>query len=283
MTWQIVTDSSCDMLDFPSNGMEIGFSSVPFSICVDEHEFIDDIMLDHTALMNAMDKSGESHTSCPAPSAWYEEFTRADQTLAITISGKLSGSLQSASIARQMVLENHPEKKIEIIDSLSTGPKLVLIAQRVVELISSGASFERVVTEARLSVSLVKTVFSLSSFQNLVQNGRISNVVSYIAGKLNIRIIGEGSSNGHIKVKHKTRGRINTLKTILNEMETDGFTGGIVAISHCCNEEFAHMLAERIRSKWSNVKIQIMLTRGLCSYYAERDGIILAYRQEIGV
>ena len=60
-------------------------------------------------------------------------------------------------------------------------------------------------------------------------------------------------------------------------MKEHGFKAGSVIISHCHNFEFATVLKDKIVEIWENAKVQIMPTIGLCSFYAERRGIILGY------
>ena len=140
MLWQIVTDSSVDLKNIEGASPDVLFSTVPFSILVDGHEYIDTPDLDVSALVGAMEKSAQSRTSCPAPEAWREAFARADRTIAITISEKLSGSYNSAVAARAMVLEEHPDKRIAVVNSRSTGPKVALMARRGRRAFAKGAA-----------------------------------------------------------------------------------------------------------------------------------------------
>ena len=106
-------------------------------------------MLDTEAMLEAMaNYNGPSSTACPAPEEWAEKFLLADQVFAITITSGLSGSYNSAMVARDMVLESHPEKKIYVMDSLSCGGELALILWHVNELIAEGTPFEEVCAEA---------------------------------------------------------------------------------------------------------------------------------------
>ena len=128
MKWNIVTDSSCDL--FPQAGFapEAELSSVPFVVSVGEHDYVDDPSLDTAAFLDAMEGSeAPSRTSCPSPQAWLEQFEKAEQSIALTISSNLSGSYNSAMTAKQMAQERAPEKKIAVLDSLSTGPEVTLI------------------------------------------------------------------------------------------------------------------------------------------------------------
>ena len=141
MKWNIITDSSCDMFGFEKEHENIVFSSVPFTISVGDENFVDDCNLDVDGMIDSMDACAEaSHTACPSPHAWQEKFEQDGNVIAITISSKLSGSYNSACAAKDMVLEEQPDKKIAVIDSRSTGPEMVLLVKKICEIIESGAA-----------------------------------------------------------------------------------------------------------------------------------------------
>ncbi len=278
MKWNIVTDSSCDLFPAVWENGEIQLSSVPFIISVGNRDFIDDETLDTAILLDAMERCEQvSHTSCPSPQGWVEQFEQADYCIAITISSKLSGSMNSAALAKEMVLERCPEKKIEILDSCSTGPEIVMCVEKMCDLIRSGADFEKVVSEVEAFLQDTHIVFALSSFNNLVKSGRMSKVAGFVAGKLGMWGIGIGSDEGTIEFKGKTRGSEKAIAMLLDDMKKRGFQGGKVMISHCHNLALADRLQSKIKDIWHDAKIHMIPARGLCSYYAQRGGLIVSY------
>lgn len=85
-------------------------------------EFVDNDELEVPDLLAAMaDEKSASSTACPSPAAFARAFEAGDQTVCFTISANLSGTYNAAVMGREMVLEEHPEKKICIIDSKATG------------------------------------------------------------------------------------------------------------------------------------------------------------------
>ncbi len=278
MKWNIIADSSCDLLRRENLADDTRFASIPFVITVDNVDYVDDEALDTTALLDAMDRCPTaSHTSCPSPHIWQEEFMKAEQSIAITISGALSGSYNSAMVARNMVWETHPDQKIHIVDSRSTGPEPAMIAERINALIQEGLDFAEVVAAAEAYAAQTHVLFTLSSFENLVKNGRVSRMVGFIAGKLGLRVICYGTDEGKIVLKHKTLGIDKALTLLINEMSAMGYGGGRVTISQCHNMSLAETLRGMILRRWSAAYIRILATRGLCSYYAERNGLIVAF------
>lgn len=204
-------------------------------------------------------------------------FEQADCTIAVTISANLSGSYNSAMTARDMILEKHPEKKVFILNSRSAGSALTMYVEKAIELIENGCNFDAIVNELQELLKKKNTIFALASFNNLVKNGRVSKLSGLIAGKLGIWGIGIASDEGTIIVKSKTRGIPRVLASFIEDMKENGFKGGYVVISHCQNHELAKELHSQIVKIWKNTKVKILPTGGLCSYYAEKKGMIVAY------
>ena len=278
MNWCIVTDSSCDYNFDKKLSENIYFSKIPFTISIGDKEYIDDSTLDVSSMIDNMDECKDvGRTACPAPGAWYEAFKQADQIIAITISSNLSGSYNSALAAKELLLEEHPGKKIFILDSRSTGPAMALYVKRAAELIEGGMEFDAVSRELKAFVEKRHTVFALSSFGNLVKNGRMSKLAGFVAGKLNLWGIGIGSNEGRIVIKGKTRGTKGIISQFINEMKENKFESGHVVISHCLNPVLAEKLKVSILDVWKDAEVEILRVSGLCGYYAERNGLIVAY------
>ena len=108
MEWNIVADSSCDLFELENRYADISFSTIPFVISVDEKDYVDDETLNTSQMVSTMEESKKaSHTACPSPEAWYEQFEKPGNTIAVTISGRLSGSYNSAGTAMNMILEKY--------------------------------------------------------------------------------------------------------------------------------------------------------------------------------
>lgn len=280
MDWQIVTDSSCDIIPAPCADEPIGHASVPFVLSVGDRDFVDDENLNTADLINAMEHCKQaSRSSCPAPQTWLEHFKQADRTIALTISSNLSGSLNSAQTARHMALDEDPSRQIAVVDSFSTGPEMTLCVEKIRELIGAGHSFEDVVAEAEEFFRRTHIVFALCSFDNLVKNGRMGKVAGLMAKKLQMWGIGIGTDEGTIAIKAKTRGSAKAVKLLIDDMVERGFEGGKVAISHCHNLALAEKLRDGIKELWRTAEVGILPTRGLCSYYAERGGLIVSFTE----
>ena len=280
MIWNIITDSSCDLheLSWKDNKNEIRFFSVPFIISVGEKDYIDDEAININELVDEMEKpENVSHTSCPAPNAWLDLFRMEGNIIAITISRELSGSYNSACVARDMLKEEQPDKNIAIVNSISAGPGLAMQARRICANIQKGMDFSSVERAAEADMHAYRTIFALCSFNNLVKNGRMSPIIGFIARKLGFWGIGVASSIGTIEIVGKTRGAKKALAHISDDFQKWGKPIRHLIISHCQNPELAESLKEIVHAQWQNAIVEIHETRGLCSYYAERHGLIITY------
>ncbi len=278
MKWNIVADSSCDLRSSDVACEETGFTTIPFTLRIDERDYVDTEDMNIMEMVEAMEASKEvCRSSCPATADYAAEYEKAEQTIAITISSNLSGSHNSAVAAKQLVLSEEPDKKIEVLDSFATGPETALCIYKLRDLIREGHPFEHVVAEGRKFLEKTKTSFALCSFDNLVKNGRMSKFTGFVARKLGMWGIGIASDIGTIIIKGKSRGPKKAIEFLLEDMAERGFNGGIAAISHCYNSEMASRLRDAIVERWNTAKVTIFPTRGLDSFYAERGGLIIAF------
>ena len=277
MSFRIIADSSCDIFELERKIDNLYFNTVPFVITVDGKDFVDDEKLDVNELVEAMASSSKSHTSCPSPADWIREFGAEGEVFALTISSNLSGSYNSACTAREMVLEKDPGRNIEILDSRGTGPSLSMTIDRLCELIGRGLSFNEVKAEIHNFMEDHKLIFALSSYHNLVNNGRMPRIAGVVLGHLGLWGVGIASEEGTIKMKKIAKGGKKTLQVILNDFRERTADKDSIVISHCQNESLALSLKKAIDTEYPGKIVKIIPTRGLCSYYAERGGIIVGF------
>ena len=204
----------------------------------------------------------------------------ADEVFGVTISSGLSGSHESACIAAQQYCESHPGAKVHIFDSKATGPTMRLIVEKLRESILAGLSFEQIRNQVSAHQSRLRILYALESLNNLANNGRVNAHLARLIGALNVRIVGHASDEGTIEILHKHRGEQRTLKAIAREMSERGCIGGTIHIDHCLNLPAAEKLKDLIESSISDCKVQINACTALCSYYADKGGLIIGY--EVG-
>ncbi len=276
MKFKIVTDSSSDMITL--NGTD--FESAPLKIITDEREFTDDAKLDVKDMVDFLSTyKGKSSTSCPNQSDWLNTFGDADRIFCITITATLSGSYNSAVLAKQMYEEMYPDRKVYVLNSLSTGPEMALIIDKINELIQAGTDYEDICNSIEEYSKTTGLLFVLQSMRNLANNGRVSGIAAKMAGILGIRAVGKASSKGDLEMLEKCRGEAKTLQCIVNNLKKEGLTDGCVKIANCLNEKTATTLKEMILNNFPNAKVEIYSCRGLCSFYAENGGLLIGFEK----
>ena len=137
------------------------------------------------------------------------------------------------------------------------------------------ASFEAVCREAKQYLAQTRLFFALKSLNNLAQNGRISKAVASAIGMLGISVFGTASTEGTLEPLGKCRGERKVVSSILKQMESVGYRGGKVRISHVENLPLAESMRDAVLAKFPHADILVYPAHGLCSYYAERGGMLV--------
>lgn len=278
--YKIIADSSCDLTSLEHLNTNALYGRAPLRILVGDTEYVDEPGLDTRAMMDAVYAfKGKTGSACPSPEEYAEHCRQVDETYIVTISSNLSGSYNSAVLARDLVLAEHPEKKIHIFDSLSAGPELSLIVEEIARLADSGLPFEMVCSEVERYQKRSALLFQLNSLENLTKNGRVSKMAGMTAKLLGIHMIGIASDVGTVQPLHKCRGTEKTYRLVLQEMRERGFSGGRVILGHAFQEIGAQMMRDMILEEFPSSRITIMPLSGLCCYYAEEGGLLIGFEK----
>lgn len=273
MIKKIISDSGSNVLHLD----DASFENIPLTIHVDGIDYQDDASLSVNEFIEALHQNDEkTSTACPSIAQWQKAFEGADEIYAITITSVLSGSYNSAVQAATLYREDHPETKIHVIDSLSAGPEMELVIDKLKELIDAGLNFEEICEKINAYKEKTHLNFALESLDNLAKNGRISPAVAKVAKMLKIRIIGR-PDDGKLTPIGKARGAKKTISYLIKDMEEHGFSNGRVIIAHILNEEGADNLKQAILAKHPEASVEIREARGLCTYYAQKGGLMVGY------
>ena len=278
MTWNIVLDSSCDLM--PQHAFKnANIKIAPLTIRVGDKEFVDDETIDVPQLLKAMDKEkSASSTACPPPNAFYEHFITADNVICICITSNLSGTYNAAVQAAEMVKEEYPEKKVHVVNSWSTAGEMVLIARYADKLIGEGLAFDKIVEKVEEYAKEVRLVFTLEKFDNLIKAGRMKPLVGKVVAALGIHLVAQASDVGTVELMFKVRGEEKTLEKMVDYMnEQKDMTDKPVVISHCNNHKAVERKSQLIREKCHTNDITVNHCKGLTSFYAMEKGLLIGY------
>ena len=277
MSIKIVVDSSSNIFEVEG----VDFASAPLTIVTDNKEYRDDENLDVREMVEDLKAyKGKSGSACPGVGDFIEAFGNADVVFCLTITSALSGSYNAALVAKEQYEEENPGKKAYVIDTLSAGPEVKFTVEKLKDMILSGMDPEEIYTKIlEYKTEGTGLVFALASMTNLANNGRVSPAAAKFASMLGIRAVGQLSEQGTLDPKDKCRGEKRAIAGIVKNMEELRYAGGRVRVDHCFALETAEKLAEAIKAKYENAEVIIEETRGLCSFYAELGGLMVAFER----
>lgn len=278
----ILADSCCDLS--PELLKKTQAKIAPLTITIDDTHYVDDGTVDIPPYLAAMKASKNPvRSACPSPDLYAEDIRATEgDCFIVTLSAKLSGSHNAASLGVQLAQEDMPEKKVHVFDSESASAGETYIALMIHDLIAAGKGFEQIVELVEEKIRSMHTLFVLDSLDNLVKNGRISRTVALLANVLSIRLLMSDDGHGAIKNISKARG----IKGALGQMvetcrkHTEGLAAASqrLVISYCNCPERARQVRDMIREKCPAIgEIILTPTSALSSMYANDGGIVIAY------
>ncbi|MDF2677677.1 MAG: DegV family protein [Bacillota bacterium] len=271
---KIVVDSCVDFNEDTKD-----FERIPFKILIDDDEIVDS-GLDINELIDKMKKTkNQIKTACPSPEEFMNKFNEYKNIFAVTISGQLSGSYNSAILAVNLLKEKFPDKFVHIFDCKTAATGETLIALKVKQLVDENLNAQEIIEHTNKYISKLKTFFIVESLDNLAKNGRITNFKAMLGNMLHIVPIMGEDGEGKIVLKEQVRGRkkaFERLVDMIGENNVD-FENTILGITHVNCIEKAEKLKEQIVSKYPFKEIKIFDASGLSTVYADNGGIIIAY------
>ncbi|MST87236.1 DegV family protein [Lactobacillus porci] len=274
---RLILDSSSNTLSDPARNLVV----VPLTLTFGEENMLDDEKLDISEFLAKMEANNEAgKTAAPSIQRWLDALEGSENAIIVTLTSGLSGTYSSALQAKDIYLEQHPHANVIVVDSRSAGPELEVVLEGVEALIKDDklrfADLEAKIAEFRTRTHLL---FVLQSLRNLSLNGRVSPAVAKIAGVLKINLIGTASVDGELQPLTNARGMKKALREIVKQMEGMKYQGGRVVIDECENATDAEKLKEAILASYPSAEVTIRPMRGLCSFYAERGGLMIGFHE----
>jgi DegV family protein with EDD domain len=277
MSVKIVADSSCDLNE--KLKVELKVDLAPLILQLGDKHFIDDENLNvhqYIEEMNACEIAPK--TACPSPEDYMRRYAGPESTFVVTLSSHLSGSYNSAVLAKNMFLEEVGNKFIHVFDSLSASCGETLIAMKINEFSKLNFSDIEIVEKVTSYIKDMKTYFILESLEHLAKAGRLNPIVAKVASMLSIKPI-MGAEEGKIKLVEKVRGYKKALNRLVDLIGEEGknLEEKVLGIAHCNCLDRALAFKEAVMEKYNFKDIIIVETKGLSSTYADDGGIIIAF------
>ena len=278
MAYKIVCDSCTDLNDKMKSDKT--FQIIPLTLHLDQRDFIDNNTFNQKEFLELMKQSTECpKSSCPSPELFMKEYEGEEDIYVVTLSSRMSGSYNSACLAKELYLEEHEDKNIHIIDSRTASVGQTLIALKIQELCEAGMTFDEVVREVENYRDEMGTKFLLENLDNLRKNGRLSNLQAILVNALNIKPIMGATKEGTITKVDQARGMKRALSLMAKIVadEVKHAEQKILGIAHCNNRERAETFKEEISKLIKFKEICIVNTAGVSTLYANDGGIIVCY------
>ena len=240
---KIITDGSCDLSHEVLNKFNINV--VPLGVSFGEEHYTAGVDIDNKEFYAKMKDSKElPKTFCPSPENFCKEYQcEEDKIIVIALSSKLSGTYNSASLARDLYLSEHKEKDIRVIDSMtgSIGAGLLLI--KAAKMISEGKDIDEIVEAIENLKEKISFYGTLETLENAIKGGRINPLAGKIIGALNFKAIVQ-IKDGVVKPIDKARGESNSIKKVANYITSsiEDTKDKILCLMHANCPEKAHKL-----------------------------------------
>lgn len=278
MSYKIIVDSCGELTDdMKKSGI---FVSAPLSMQVMDRVIVDDenfCQADFLKLVSDSPKAPKS--SCPSPEAYMSLMEGGyERVYVVTLSSELSGSYNSAVLAKQLFEEkNGGETAIHVFDSRSASVGETLIALKADEKEREGLSFEEVIREVEAFIEEQHTYFVLENLETLRKNGRLTSVKAFVASALNIKPVMGSTAAGTICQLGQARGMRKALAKMVEHVVKDCIRPQerILAIAHCNCVERAKDVERMIREMIPVKDSFIVDTAGISTMYANDGGVIV--------
>ena len=273
----LVTDSSCDLP--PEIIKKHNIQVVPLKITIDGIEYTEGVNLTGDEFAQKMLASPSlPKTSQPSPGCFAETFdgirSEGKEVLCLTISSKLSGTYQSACLAKEMA----GSEGITVFDTLagSLGHGLQII--RAAEMVEQGNGLKYILDELIACRQTMNILILLDTLENIVKGGRLSKFKGTVASVLNIKVLLEGVE-GEVVELEKTRGRKKFMRRVLSVIgeRREDFSNTIFGITHISNEEEAQALKQQIIERYQPKDVIVNTMGATMGTYAGDGGMILSF------
>ncbi|MFA5524487.1 MAG: DegV family protein [Tissierellales bacterium] len=254
MRTRIITDSASDLSSELTRQFRIDV--LPLSVLLGDIEYKDGETIDPKELYHNMRAGKVYTTSQVAPQAFKEKFVECaknnEPCVYIGFSSELSGTYQSAAIAKEEVLEEYPDFDITIIDTKCASGGFGLVVLKAAKMAEKGSTKEEIVKATEFNAKHMEHIFTVDDLEYLFRGGRVSRTAAVIGTLLNIKPILH-VVDGRLVPLEKTRGRNKVLKRMMEIIEERGkdLDKQTIGLTHGDDIEIATRAKEMMEEKFN--------------------------------
>ncbi|MDO4286138.1 MAG: DegV family protein [Eubacteriales bacterium] len=278
----VIADSSCDFT--PERAEKAGFSVVPLNVTFE----------DGTVYRDGIDLTGEEFfaklaackqlpkTSQPTLEAWMDTFRKYadyDDIIVITVSAKMSGTINGASMARRMIREEGFRPNIHLVDSMTASATVAAFALEAVRMVKEGKSAQEILSRMMYLQNHMAVYFIFDSLEYLRKGGRIGSATALAGRVMGIKPL-LTFFEGEPKNVDKVRGLQAGYKKLV-----DGFLKNAVDLHHVmvissCAPERVEIISRMLQTHISDIQITSVEIGSVIGTYVGPGGIALVYEEK---
>ncbi|QKY71789.1 DegV family protein [Lentibacillus sp. CBA3610] len=278
---QLMTDGGADIPKRLSDLLNV--KVVPLYLYFQNQEYRAGVTIDLETFYQKMTESDElPRSSSPSPNDFYDAYKQVDPNtpiIMLSLSEGLSVTYENAVLGKNMVLEEEPERQIEVINSKTASCGLALLLHEAKSKIEENYSYQQLVEHLHERVEQTSSLFVLKTLENLIRGGRLDRVKGTIAKTLNIKPLMRGSDEGTIEVTEKVRGDKKSIRRFIEQIGeyTKDFEDKIIAMSHCNAESRASKVLSEIKNKYPFKDAYLAEMGPLIATYAGEGGLVISF------
>lgn len=247
---KIITDSTSD-IDV-AYAKELNIDIVPLKVIIDGKEYKDRVDLQPDQFYSLLEKSEVlPTTSQPSPQEFLNYYQEAkengDSVIVMTLSGTISGTYQSANIAKDLA----EYENIYVIDSLNATQALRLLVLKAIALREEGKDAETIFNELQAYKERVRIVAFVDTLEYLCKGGRMSKTVAAAGTLLKVKPI-IGLRDGKLEMFSKARGTVKATAKIIELIHEDGEIdfNEPICIGYTGNDEGLEKFEQTLRNEF---------------------------------
>ncbi|GAA3655099.1 DegV family protein [Asaccharospora irregularis] len=274
---KIITDGSCD---FPQEVLDrVNPGIVGINVAFGEETYIGREEIDDETFYEKMRAHKElPKTSSPSPDRFIELYNcEEEEILVITLTSRLSSTYSNAVLAKQMYLEHHGDKRIEVVDSQSGSIGVALMILKCGQMIEEGKTMDELLEEIEEIKKRIVFFGALDTLENAIKGGRVNALAGRLINALNFKVIIR-IDEGLVKPIDKARGEGNSLKKSFEYVKNNvgNSDNKIIAIAHSNCHEKALRIKKFIEEHYSFEEILISSIGPIMGTFTSEGAILVA-------
>ena len=279
--YQIITDSGSDLS--VELLQELDVKSVSLHLLFRGQTLDDKVTDDIVELYQALRQGEEAKTAAVNPEGWANimepVLKEGKDVLALTFSGGLSTTYQSAVIAANDLMEQYPDRKIRVVDTRCASLGQGLFVHHVCKMRDSGMDLEKLTAWAEDHKLNLCHWFTVDDLMHLKRGGRVSAATALVGTMLQIKPVLHVDDEGHLINVSKARGRKASIDALVKKMEETALPGenDVAYICHGDCLEDAQYLAQKIRERCGVKEVHIGYTGAVIGSHAGPGVLALFY------